>query len=164
MGSLKAFCGIALAGLLLSGCKYGSSAPSPSSTAASQPVTASAPAPTTSPPADPPPTSSPPPTSPPPTTPPPTTPPPASKGTATLTWSAPTTNTNGSALTDLAGYSIHYGTSAGSLTNTINIQNPGTTTYTVTNLSAGTWYFAISAYTNTGMDSALSNVGSKTID
>ncbi|MGH8229742.1 MAG: fibronectin type III domain-containing protein [Steroidobacteraceae bacterium] len=67
-------------------------------------------------------------------------------------------------MTDLAGYSIHYSTSASSLSNTINVQDPGTTTYIVTNLGAGTWYFAISAYTNTGIDSEMSNVGSKTID
>jgi len=32
-------------------------------------------------------------------------------GDATLSWTAPGTNTNGSALTDLSGYKLYYGTS-----------------------------------------------------
>src|SRR5438309_11629995 len=41
--------------------------------------------------------------------PPPPPPPPPTSGTATLSWLAPTTNTDGAALTDLAGYVIYYG-------------------------------------------------------
>jgi hypothetical protein len=43
------------------------------------------------------------------------------------------------------------------------VTSASTLTYTVTGLGQGTWYFAITAYTNTGLESALSNVGSKTI-
>ncbi|MGA7539770.1 MAG: putative Ig domain-containing protein [Steroidobacteraceae bacterium] len=84
-------------------------------------------------------------------------------GTAKLTWSAPTTNANGSGLTDLAGYHIYYGNSPSSMTKTITVANPATTSYTVSDLASGTWYFAVNAYTTTGLDSALSNTGSKTI-
>jgi hypothetical protein len=84
-------------------------------------------------------------------------------GSATLAWTAPTANTNGSALNDLAGYHIYYGPSVGSMTQTVDVPSASTTTYLVRNLSAGTWYFGIKAYTNTGLESALSNVGSKTI-
>ena len=87
----------------------------------------------------------------------------AATGTATVSWSAPTANTNGSALTDLAGYHIHYGTSSSSMTQEVNIQSAGAVTYTVTGLAAGTWYFAVSAYTTNGVESGLSTVGSKTI-
>lgn len=87
-------------------------------------------------------------------------PPPA---TATLTWTAPTTNTDGSAVTNLAGYHIYYGTSPSSLTTVIDVGNPATTSYTVNNLSSGTWYFAVNAYTTGGVDSALSNTGTKSI-
>jgi hypothetical protein len=86
-----------------------------------------------------------------------------STGSATLAWSAPKTNSDGTALTDLAGFHIHYGTSAGSLTTVIDIANASAVSYTVTELSAGTWYFAVSAYTTSGVESSLSNVGSKTI-
>lgn len=88
---------------------------------------------------------------------------PPTSGTATLSWTAPTTNTNGSALTNLAGYHIYYGTSPAALSSTIDIANPGTTSYSVSSLASGTWYFAVNAYTTGGMDSALSNTGSKTI-
>jgi hypothetical protein len=84
-------------------------------------------------------------------------------GTATLSWQPPTTNTDGSALTDLSGFVLKYGTSAGSLTQQVTISNPGTTTYTVTGLATGTWYFAISATASDGTTSVLSNVVSDTI-
>lgn len=145
MGPLKTFCGAAVAVLALSGCGNGSGGSSHSSSiSSSSAVSASQPTTSTS-------------SSTTPSTPAPT------NNTATLTWTAPTTNTNGSALTNLAGYEIHYGANAGALTNTINIPNPGATTYVVSNLTAGTWYFAMSAYTNTGLASPMSNVGSKTI-
>jgi hypothetical protein len=49
------------------------------------------------------------------------------------------------------------------MSHTIDVTNAGTTSYVISNLSAGTWYFGITAYTNTGLQSAMSNVGSKTI-
>jgi hypothetical protein len=88
---------------------------------------------------------------------------PTSKGSATLSWTPPTSNSDGTPLTDLAGFYIYYGTTAGSLTNTIKVANPGAVSYVVSNLGSGTWYFAIAAYTNTGVVSPQSNVGSKTI-
>lgn len=88
---------------------------------------------------------------------------PATSGTATVSWTAPTTNTDGSALTDLAGYHVHYGTSPSALSTVVDVGSPGTTTYTVGNLSSGTWYFAVTAYTTSGLESALSTTGSKAI-
>ncbi|MBW4053569.1 MAG: hypothetical protein HIU85_19325 [Proteobacteria bacterium] len=88
---------------------------------------------------------------------------PAASATATLAWTAPTTNTNGSALTDLAGYHIHYGNSPGALSTVIDVANAGATSYVVSSLPSGTWYFAVSAYTTSGLESALSNSGSKSI-
>lgn len=84
-------------------------------------------------------------------------------GTATLSWNVPTVNTNGTSLTDLAGYIIHYGTSSGALTQTIQLTDPDLTTYVVRNLTAGTYYFAISGYATTGMQGTDSPVVSKTI-
>ena len=84
-------------------------------------------------------------------------------GTASVSWDAPTEDTNGEALTDLAGYTIYYGTSASTLTQTIQVPNPSATSYVVNNLSAGTYYFAVAAYTTTGTVSAESAVHSKTI-
>ena len=85
-------------------------------------------------------------------------------GTATLSWTAPTTNTDGSILNDLAGYHIHYGTSASALTQTIDVSGGGTTSYVVTGLPSGyTYYFSISAYSSAGTESANTSVVSKTI-
>ena len=86
----------------------------------------------------------------------------ASSGSATLAWVPPTKNTNGSALTDYAGIRIYYGTSAANLSKMVQVPSPGSQ-YTIANLAAGTWYFAASAYTTLGTQSALSSVVSKSI-
>jgi len=84
-------------------------------------------------------------------------------GSAAVTWTAPTTNTDGSALTDLAGFYVNFGTSADSMLQQVQIASPGATGYTVTGLTSGTWYFSVSAYTTTGLQSAPSAAVSKTI-
>jgi hypothetical protein len=81
-----------------------------------------------------------------------------SNGAATLDWTAPTENVDGTALTNLAGYKVYYGTSAGNLNESVSVNNPGLTTYTVSNLSSGTWYFAVASITSTGTESAPSGV------
>lgn len=86
-----------------------------------------------------------------------------STGSATLSWTEPTENTNGTPLTDLAGYHIYYGTSAGAWTSTITILDATETSYVVSGLATGTYYFAVVAFNSEGIDSADSNVGSKTI-
>ena len=85
------------------------------------------------------------------------------EGTATLSWAAPTQNTDGTSITNLTGYTIAYGTSASALTQTVTVSGASATTYTVQNLVAGTWYFAISAVETGGISSALSSVVSTTI-
>lgn len=86
-----------------------------------------------------------------------------STGSATLSWTAPTTNTDGSALT-LSGYRLAYGQSEVAMNQSISITNPGLTTYTVPNLSAGTWYFALYAQSITGAESTASNTANKLIN
>ncbi|HEY5102303.1 MAG TPA: putative Ig domain-containing protein, partial [Steroidobacteraceae bacterium] len=87
----------------------------------------------------------------------------AANGSVTLNWIAPTQNTDGSPLTNLAGYHIYYGTSANNLNQSLVVANPGLTTYVLGNLAAGTWYFAVNDYTSTAVESAVSNVVSKAI-
>jgi hypothetical protein len=79
-------------------------------------------------------------------------------GALTLQWEAPTVTIAGTPLTGLAGFSIHYGSSATMLNNTIVVSNAGTLTYSVANLPAGTYFFAVRAIDDTGSESALSNV------
>jgi Putative Ig domain len=85
-------------------------------------------------------------------------------GSATLSWTAPTENTNGTALTDLAGYWINYGTSADNLSEKVQIHSPGIVTYVLTNLSPGTWYFSMTSYTAANVQSAPSAVARYTVD
>jgi Putative Ig domain len=87
----------------------------------------------------------------------------ATTGAATVTWSIPTQNTNGTPLVNLAGYNIYYGTSANSLSQSVQVANPGATSYAFTNLAAGTWYFGIVDYTTSGVESGFSNIASTTI-
>lgn len=84
-------------------------------------------------------------------------------GSATLSWTPPTQNTDGSSLTNLAGFTIRYGRSATELTQSVSITNPSISRYVVENLSGGAWYFAVVAVNSAGSESALSNVASKTI-
>jgi hypothetical protein len=84
-------------------------------------------------------------------------------GTATVSWEPPTRRTDGSALTDLAGYRVYYGKSSGSLTHVINIDKVGQTSQHIENLDAGTWYFAVTAYCSKGLESPKSEIGSKKI-
>jgi hypothetical protein len=88
---------------------------------------------------------------------------PVVSGTANLSWVAPTKNTDGSALTNLAGYRVYHGTSASALNDVFLVPGATSLTYTVGQLPKGTHYFAVAAYTTAGAESALSAVGNKTI-
>ncbi len=73
----------------------------------------------------------------------------------TLSWMPPTTNTDGSALTNLSGYRIMYGTTAGTYTTSVNV-SLGLSSYTIDSLNAGQYYFAIVATNSSGVESAPS--------
>ena len=88
----------------------------------------------------------------------------APTGKATISWTPPTTNVDGSALTDLANYRIRYGRSSSALDQTATVGNPGLTSYTVESLSQGTWFFGVVAVNSNGVESDLSDVASKTIN
>jgi hypothetical protein len=87
----------------------------------------------------------------------------ASAGSVTLDWTAPTENTDGTALSDLAGYTVRYGKSPSELTQVIKVANAGLTSLVVDELSAGTWYFAISSFNRTGVESSNSGVVSTNV-
>jgi hypothetical protein len=88
---------------------------------------------------------------------------PGGTGAATLSWTSPTQNTDGSAVSNLAGYRIYHGTSANNLNAMIQVSNPGITLYVVDSLPAGAHYFSITAYNTSGAESDRSAVASKTI-
>jgi hypothetical protein len=84
-------------------------------------------------------------------------------GSATISWTPPTANSDGTALTNLAGYRIVYGTSSTNLNQSVAVTNVGLTTQLIPNLAGGTWYFAVYAVNNDGVESNLSNVAQVTI-
>jgi len=84
-------------------------------------------------------------------------------GNVSLTWQAPTENTDGSALQNLGGYIIHYGTASKQYTSQVTITNPGLTTYVVESLPAGTYYFSMTATTSAGVQSSPSSEAHTTI-
>jgi len=83
--------------------------------------------------------------------------------TATLSWTAPTENTDGTPITDLAGYHILYGTSPSDLTNTITVASSKATTFEITGLAEGTYYFAVVAYNSADLDGDQSSLANQTI-
>jgi hypothetical protein len=92
----------------------------------------------------------------------PSSPPPVTTSSVTLNWGAPTTNTDGTALTNLAGYRIMYGSSASNLDTTVQV-GTGVMSYTVDGLTSGTWYFSIKSYSSSGTESTPSNAVSATV-
>ena len=87
----------------------------------------------------------------------------SANGTVTMSWTPPTTRTDGSPLTNLAGFKLRYGNSVGNYSNTITIPNPGVTTYLVENLARGTYYFVIAAYDSNDIESSNTSPVSGTI-
>ncbi len=85
-------------------------------------------------------------------------------GTALLSWTPPTENTDGSMLADLAGYRVYYGTQPGNYTESVEIANPGLASYLIENLAPANWYFVMTAYNTSNIESAYSPEVSKVIN
>lgn len=83
-----------------------------------------------------------------------------SKSSATLSWSAPLTDETGASINlyQLGGYKVYLGNSADAMTPVVDLNDPATTEYTVTNLSNGTYFMAVTAYDTDMVESALSTV------
>jgi hypothetical protein len=79
----------------------------------------------------------------------------------TLSWTAPTTNTDGTQLKDLAGYKVYYGTASRTYSTAIDVGK--VTNCQINNLTDGlTYYFAVTAYDTSKNESTYSNEVSKT--
>lgn len=83
-------------------------------------------------------------------------------GKALLSWAHDGKNTDGSAVT-LAGFTVLYGPSSTQLTQTVLVNVPGATAYTVDSLAAGSYAFAVKARSSSGAESANSNVVTKVV-
>jgi hypothetical protein len=80
----------------------------------------------------------------------------ATTGSATVSLTPPTQNSDGSPLMNLAGMRVYYGTSPSSLNQKIQLAGTTPMTYTISNLASGTWYFGATAYTTSGAEGAMS--------
>lgn len=84
--------------------------------------------------------------------------PPSQTFEVTLEWTAPTTDAGGEPLDDLSGYRLHYRTSSpadGPGSSALEVT--GSTRATVAGLTAGRWYFGVTARDISGNESGLSN-------
>jgi len=81
----------------------------------------------------------------------------------TLYWTIPADNSNGTVATNLAGYHVYYGTSAGSLTKVITVDGANDTSQVIGTLQSGTWYFAVTAFNTEKIESKMSEVVPVTI-
>ena len=81
-------------------------------------------------------------------------------GSATLSWVAPATRANGDALalSEIAGYTIHYGESAGSYPDSLYIDGVSSTSITITDLPFGTYYFVVTTRDTLDKESAFSEM------
>lgn len=86
-----------------------------------------------------------------------------SLGSATLSWTPPTENEDGSLLGDLDGYRIYWGTTPGTYPNVVALDNPGLTSYVIENLAPGTYEFVATAIDSTGLESAPSLPATKVV-
>ena len=84
-------------------------------------------------------------------------------GSVTLSWIPPTTNADGSPMTDLAGYRIYFGRSSGALDQTVVVSNAGITRWVIENLSPATWYFSMTSVNSYGIESTRSGTVSRTL-
>jgi hypothetical protein len=80
-----------------------------------------------------------------------------------MKWTPPTLNTDGSPLTDLAGYTVLYGTASRQYSTSLNISGASTNAAVLEGLTAGTWYFAVQAVNSQGIKSDFSEERSKTL-
>ncbi len=84
-------------------------------------------------------------------------------GSATVAWTATTKNTDGTPITDLAGYKVVYGTDATALNLSKSVPDPAALSTVVAALVPGTYTFAARAVNAAGVESANGLQGSKTI-
>jgi hypothetical protein len=86
-------------------------------------------------------------------------------GSASLSWAAPTARSDGTPLSmsEISGYTLYYGSSAGNYSNSVDIDDPFTTSITVTDLPVGTYYFVMTARDTDGRESGYSSAAQRQV-
>lgn len=87
----------------------------------------------------------------------------AGNAATTVLWTNPTTNTDGTPLTNFAGVRINYGRTA-TTTDTVKLTESATaTSASMGNLAVGDWFFVLRAYNTLGFESDPSATVKKTV-
>jgi len=91
--------------------------------------------------------------------------PPVQTGSITLTWNAPVARADGTplSLADIDGYRIHYGNTAGSYPNHIDLADGTAQSVVLTDLPLGTYYLVMTTYDVDGRESSFSDVKSMVV-
>ena len=84
-------------------------------------------------------------------------------GTAHVAWARPTLRADGTPLIELRGFRIRYGSSPQALYYKVEVAGPAASSWTVGDLTPGTWYFVVTAIDSGGLESAPSAMASKVI-
>ena len=66
-------------------------------------------------------------------------------------------------MTNLASYRVHFGTSSDTYPNSMTVNNPGLASFVVDQLTPATWYFVMTVVNASGVESARSNMATKTV-
>lgn len=88
----------------------------------------------------------------------------AETGSATVSWTVPTENSDGSTATNLSGFNVYYGTDSGNLSQKVAVKSITQTSQGFNGLASGTWYFAVTTVNSAGLESDQSNSASATVD
>ena len=85
--------------------------------------------------------------------------PPPQTYSATLSWTAPTSYSDGSpmSLSAIGGYKIYYGNTSHQYSNTIDVADGSAVSHTISDLSAGTYYFTVMTYDINGVTSTYAD-------
>ena len=87
---------------------------------------------------------------------------PTALGSVLVSWTPPLQNTDGSALTNLTGYRIYWGTTSGNYTKSVTI-GANLSSYVIDQLAPARYYFVATAVSPSG-ESAYSNEASKSVN
>lgn len=86
-------------------------------------------------------------------------------GSMLLRWTAPVARADGTALSlsEISGYTVYYGTTAGKFPNSFHINDASATSVNVTDLPLGTYYLYVTTTDTAGRESSRSSVATKSI-
>jgi hypothetical protein len=88
---------------------------------------------------------------------------PVQTGSLTLQWTAPVTRADGTplSLSDIDGYHIYYGASAGNYPNRIDVTDGTAQAATITDMPVGPYYLVMTTYDVSGIESTYSSMATK---